>query len=404
MPVKVILDGSLFSECERMGANRYGMLRLAESITKELIADKTLDISFANTFYTGDYDELLHKYLAANYPEYSAKILSEKPFFQTGIPKLRGLLRRIAEYGKFQTAIRSLNENDLFHSFYYAVSPNIQNAGIKKSLTYLDIIALKIPGYDAVLIDLTKSIVESIVSNFAISISEFSKQDLIDYDKRIDPERVFISPPAASEELFFQNKNPEEWQRIKRKYNLPDNYFLSISSRDRRKNVPHLVKSFAKYVLQQKPDDLFLVLSGNFNYSRTLLDELQIDKAVRNRIVITETHIEDQDLSVVYSNSLCFFFMSYYEGFGLPALEAMQCGTPVVTADSTSLPEVVGDAGIMLNPYDEDALCEAMNKMYSDGDLRKKYSSLGLERSKKFSWQRCAEEYAEIFKIITSSF
>lgn len=156
--------------------------------------------------------------------------------------------------------------------------------------------------------------------------------------------------------------------------------------------------------MQQKPDDLFLVLSGNFNYSRTLLDELQIDKAVRNRIVITETHIEDQDLLVVYSNSLCFFFMSYYEGFGLPALEAMQCGTPVVTADSTSLPEVVGDAGIMLNPYDEDALCEAMNKMYSDGDLRKKYSSLGLERSKKFSWQRCAEEYAEIFKIITSSF
>lgn len=404
MSIKVILDGSLLSECERMGANRYGMLRLAESITKELIDNETLDISFANTFYTGNYDELLKKYLAANYPSHSAKILSKTPFFQTKIPKLRGLLRRIAEYAKCQTTVRALEANDLFHSFYYAVPPNIQNRKIKKSLTYLDIIALKIPGYDSVLIDLTKKIVESIAPNYAISISEFSKQDLIDYDKRIDPERVFVSPPAASEELFFQNKNSDAWKIVKAKYNLPDNYFLSISSRDRRKNVPHLVKSFAKYVLQEKPDDLFLVLSGNFNYSYALLDELKIEKAVKDRILITETHIEDEDLSVIYSNSICFFFMSYYEGFGLPALEAMQCGTPIVTADRTSLPEVVGDAGIMLNPHDEDALCDAMCKIYADEELRKTYSRLGLERAKEFSWQRCGREYAEIFKTITSSF
>lgn len=404
MSVKVIFDGALFSECERMGSNRYGMLRLAESITKELIHDKDLDISFANRFYIEKYDELLKKYLADNYPAYLNKIVSETPFFQSEIPKLRGLLQLFAKYTKLQTTIFDLDKNDLFHSYYYAFPQSVKNSTIKKSLTYLDIVPLRVSGYNPDLVRNITKIVKDIVSNFAISISEFSKQDLIDYDKSIDPDRVFVSPPAASEELFFQNKDVEEWKAIKKKYNLPDNYFLSVSSRDHRKNIPHLVKCFGKYILQEKPDDLFLVLSGNFNYSHSLLDELKVEKSVRDRIFITETHIEDQDLSVVYSNSLCFFFMSYYEGFGLPALEAMQCGTPVVTADATSLPEVVGDAGIMLNPYDEDALCDAMRQMYSDEELRKKYSHLGLQRAKDFSWQRCAGEYTEIFKTITSSF
>lgn len=404
MSVNVILDGSLLSECERMGSNRYGMLRLAESITKELVDNKELNISFANVFYTGNYDELLREYVAENYPAYSSKIVSKTPFLQTRIPKLRGLLKRVAERAKLQTVIPELERNDVFHSFYYSFPQNIQNSKIKKILTYLDIIALKIPGYDSVLINTTKKIIESIVPNFAVSISEFSKQDLLEYDNRIDSDRVFVSPPAAAEELFFQNKNIDEWKIVKDKYNLPDNYFLSISSRDQRKNVPHLVKSFSKYVLQEKPGDLYLVLSGNFNYSYSLLDELNLNKAVRDKIYITENHIEDKDLSVVYSNSLCFFFMSYYEGFGLPALEAMQCGVPVVTADTTSLPEVVGDAGIMLNPHDEDALCDAMNKIYLDEALRKEYSQLGLQRAKEFSWQRCAGEYTEIFKTIASNF
>lgn len=404
MSIKVIFDGALFSECERIGSNRYGMLRLAESITKELIRNEELDISFANRFYAEKYDELLKKYLAANHPEHAGKIVSKTPFFQSEIPKLRGLLQLFAKYAKLQTTILDLDNNDLFHSYYYAFPRSVKNSKIKKSLTYLDIVPLRVSGYNPDLVRNITQIVKDIVSNFAISISEFSKQDLLDYDKRIDPDRVFISPPAASEELFFQNKNAADWQLVKNKYNLPDNYFLSISSRDHRKNIPHLVKCFGKYILQEKPDDLFLVLSGNFNYSYALLDELKIDKAVRERIFITETHIEDQDLAVVYSNSLCFFFMSYYEGFGLPALEAMQCGTPVVTADTTSLPEVVGEAGIMLDPHDEDALCEAMQRIYSNEELRTEFSRLGLARAKEFSWQRCAAEYAEIFKIITSNF
>ena len=146
--------------------------------------------------------------------------------------------------------------------------------------------------------------------------------------------------------------------------------------------------------------DLYLVLAGNSPYSRFTVDELDIKGTVRERIFIIEKPIDNEDLAAIYSHSLCFFFMSLYEGFGLPVLEAMQCGAPVVTSNTTSLPEVVGDAGITLSPTDEDALCAVMNEIYRSKQLRDKLSRSGLERAKQFSWQRCAEEYASIFKRI----
>lgn len=122
----------------------------------------------------------------------------------------------------------------------------------------------------------------------------------------------------------------------------------------------------------------------------------------RDRVFVTEKHIDDEDLSAIYSHSLCFFFMSLYEGFGLPALEAMLCGVPVVTSNTTSLPEVIGDAGITLSPTDEDALCGIMNEVYRSEELRDRYSRAGLGRSGQFSWQSCAEDYASIFERIAA--
>jgi glycosyltransferase involved in cell wall biosynthesis len=403
MTTKVIIDGSLFSECEMNRSKRSGMLRIAEEVAKNIIENDELEVSFANTTYNKQHDELLRKFVYDNYPSHKNKVISKKPFFVSTIPKWGGLLKRLERRLSLGITVQEVERNDVFHSFYYPFPKNIQKDKIKKSLTFLDIIPLRIGGYPEGLIDLTKKVIESIAPNFAISISEFSKRDLIDYDNRICPERVFVAPLAASRKVFFQNKSSDEWQAVKIKYKLPDNYFLSVSSNDHRKNLPHLIKSFNKFIIQEKLQDLYLVLTGNSTYRRSVLDELNINETVKKRIIITETYIDDEDLSVIYSNSLCFFFMSLYEGFGLPVLEAMQCGVPVVTSNTTSLPEVVGDAGIILPPSDEDALCGVMNEMYGSKELRDKYSRLGLERAKRFSWQRCAEEYANIFKRIAST-
>jgi glycosyltransferase involved in cell wall biosynthesis len=109
----------------------------------------------------------------------------------------------------------------------------------------------------------------------------------------------------------------------------------------------------------------------------------------------------DEDLAAIYSQAHSFYFMSTAEGFGLPPLEAMQCGVPTVTSNVTSMPEVVGDGGIMLAPTDEDGLCETMDQLYFHPALREAYRIRALKRAREFSWDRCVSEHIEIFKKIS---
>lgn len=397
MAVKLVLDGALLAECEMQGANRNGMLRVAEELSKRFVKNKDLDLSVANTIYMNRYNKALESIIASDYPSLSGKIISGS------VPAFSNLLKWKGTYFKHfnkwpSVSIKGLENNDVFHSFYYPFPKNVTKKKIRRSISFLDIIPLRESGYDPFQVLLTQMIVKDIETNYAISISEYSKQDLLDYSKKVSADRVFVVPLAASEELFYQNKREADWQVVKNKYGLPDNYFLSVSSRDKRKNVPHLIKSFSKFILQQKPEDISLVLTGNVNYSNSILDELNIAAEVRSKIVIANKFIANEDLAVLYSNASCFFFMSRYEGFGLPALEAMQCGIPVVTSNATSLPEVVGSAGVMLHPDDEDGLAAAMNNIYSDSALRAVYAASSLKKAKEFSWERTANAYVEIFK------
>lgn len=399
---KVVLDGALFSECELSGNNRHGMLRVAEEITKLLVEKGEMDISFANTVYLPKYHKALGRYVEKNFPELSDKILSQQPLPVFNLLKYKAYFRKYPKLMFVPVRNKGMGAADLFHSFYYPFSRKIEQSAIKKCLTFLDIISLRMKGYPKEMQQLTHKIVKQIQQNYAISISEFSKNDLLTYSAAIQPERVFVSPLSASKELFYQNTIPADWNRVKQKYQLPDRYFLCISSGDLRKNIPHLVNSFSRFILQQKPKDIFLVLAGNSTHSIKLLDELNIDKAVREKIVFANKFIDEDDLAVVYSNAIAFFFLSFYEGFGLPVLEAMQCGTPVVAANCTSIPEVVGDAGLLLQHDDVDTLCNTMHELNINEGLRHSLSEKGLAKAATFSWERTAREYTEIFKTISN--
>jgi glycosyltransferase involved in cell wall biosynthesis len=128
------------------------------------------------------------------------------------------------------------------------------------------------------------------------------------------------------------------------------------------------------------------------------IKELELSEAV-----IVTGYVPENDLPALYSGALCFIYPSYFEGFGLPPLEAMQCGVPVIAGDRTSLPEVVGDAGILVDPYDVDALAAALEKVVSDADLRSELSVKGLARAKLFEWRETARQTLAVYRKATSA-
>ncbi|MDR2641170.1 MAG: glycosyltransferase family 4 protein, partial [Planctomycetaceae bacterium] len=145
--------------------------------------------------------------------------------------------------------------------------------------------------------------------------------------------------------------------------------------------------------------DCHLVLTGVSGWQDRKFKKVfaRLPEKVKKKIIFTG-YVEDDDLPFLYSGASCFCYMSIYEGFGLPPLEAMQCGTPVITSNTSSLPEVVGDAGIMLDPHDVEGLVDAFTHIISNEKLRQEMIAKGLEQAKKFSWDRCVDLIVE--KII----
>ena len=177
-------------------------------------------------------------------------------------------------------------------------------------------------------------------------------------------------------------------------------YILYTGSERPRKNLGRLFEAFAK--LKKEFPELKLVKAGaggrSENYRRDTIKKL--DSLGITKDVIFVDHIPEIDLAHYYSSAALLAYPSLYEGFGLPPLEAMACGCPVVTSNTSSLPEVVGEASIMVNPYDTASLAQAMRQVLADGESRDDMVRKGLEQAKKFSWERAAEQTLEVYNKV----
>ena len=291
---------------------------------------------------------------------------------------------------------------DIYHSPFLRIPKQIVKAG-KKSvfLTSHDIIALLFPHFVVPLLEkLVKEIVGSITPDtWVLCVSESTRNDLLNYlGPRIDPNKAVVTYLATSD-LFYVNRDISQKEKIKAKYNIPEPpYILSVCTLEPRKNLTQVIKAFSNLIRQENIADLNLVLVGGSGWLfEDIFNEIQSAGDIKKRIVVTG-YVEDEDLSFIYSNALMFVYPSFYEGFGLPPLEAMKCGTPVITSNTSSLPEVVGDAGIMVSPADLDSLCDAMFTMYTNSNLRKLMIERSIERAKRFSWERCADETIQAYK------
>jgi glycosyltransferase involved in cell wall biosynthesis len=200
--------------------------------------------------------------------------------------------------------------------------------------------------------------------------------------------------------MFYKSDDTVLNQKILDKYKIPKGKFiLSLCTFEPRKNIGLVIKSYVKLRQTFNVDDLNLVLVGTKGWDfDSIFNEMDVFPEFKQQIFITG-FVEDNDLASIYSSSLMFVYPSHYEGFGLPPLEAMKCGIPVITSNNSSLPEVVGDAGITFDVTQTDKLTDLMYDLYSNELLRKHYADLAIIQAEKFTWEKTSNKTIQAYNI-----
>ncbi len=228
--------------------------------------------------------------------------------------------------------------------------------------------------------------------------SEFTRRDIID-TYGVTPERVSVIPLAAAPH-FAPVGDRQELARVRQRYRIEGDYILAVGSIQPRKNLARLIRAYAGLRRERtavKLPQLVIVGKRAWLYGETLraVEEAGVGEHAR-----FPGYVPAEDLPALYAGAMCFVYPSYHEGFGLPPLEAMRCGAPVITGDRTSLPEVVGDAGLMFDPFDEKALATTLSRLIDSAELRAELSAKGLKRAAQFDWRENARLTLKVYNQI----
>ncbi|MFZ2147972.1 MAG: glycosyltransferase family 1 protein [Sedimentisphaerales bacterium] len=224
------------------------------------------------------------------------------------------------------------------------------------------------------------------------AVSENTKKDIVRYTN-CDPKKITVTYEAA-DKIYHHINDTATLQHVRQKYNLPDNFVMCVGSLSPRKNIVRLLKAFSR-IYQKIPHNL--VLTGSKSWKDSPVYHTMQQLNLGNRINQLG-YVEPEDMPALYNLAGACIYPSLYEGFGLPVLEAMQCGCPVVASNSTSVPEVAGDAAILVNVLDTPAIAEAIYRILTDCKLREELVYSGFQQAKKFSWDRCANTMLKIIR------
>jgi glycosyltransferase involved in cell wall biosynthesis len=219
--------------------------------------------------------------------------------------------------------------------------------------------------------------------------SDATRRDLIaQYGTAAAKIRV-VYPSAEG----IQQASAAQIAAVRAAHKLPERYLLFVGTLQPRKNIARLAQAFAMYLARSGDPDLSLVLAGQrgwrFAPERDLWSHLPKTAHERVRLL---GYVADSDVAALYSGALAFVFPSLYEGFGFPVLEAMQCGTPVLCADTSSLPEVAGDAALLVNPLDVAQIADGIQRLVTDAALRSALIARGRAHAATFTWRRAAQQ------------
>ena len=229
-----------------------------------------------------------------------------------------------------------------------------------------------------------------------IAISESTRRDLVEL-LHAPAERIVVTPEAADPDLAPVTDGAR-LAEVRRRYQLPDRFVLFLGAMEPRKNLVRLVEAFnaLKPAIRR---ETWLVVAGAQGWLNDSVRARVESLGLADRVHFAG-YVEGGDLAALYSLATVFAYPSLWEGFGLPVLEAMACGTPVLTSDVSSLPEVAGDAAVLVPPTDVDAIADGLTRLLEDTALRADLAARGRRQAARFSWERCARETLAVYQSV----
>lgn len=227
------------------------------------------------------------------------------------------------------------------------------------------------------------------------TVSEYSRQDLL-RTYHLPPEKVAVTYNGVDSH-FTAKTGPNETADVRQRFGISRDYLLAVGSLQPRKNLVRLIRAYAKLRTENQNFSPQLVIVGRKLW---LADEIfaEVRRQTWAEDVILTGYASDEDLPKLYRQAAAFVYPSLFEGFGLPPVEAMACGTPVITSDVSSLPEITGEAALLVDPLDQAAIESALLEILNDQSLRARLKEQGIEQAKKFTWRAAAERTLQLYQ------
>lgn len=329
-----------------------------------------------------------------------ADINERFPYIQAPIPAIiarrKTLEKLVWEQYTAPAAARKAGV-DLYHVPYFAPPYFARTPGV---ITIHDILLMRLPLY--LNSPRMRAYVQLVAraahkATLIITVSQHAKRDMIDA-LHLPSERIRVIYEAAGEE-YTPVTDPQTIARVREKYGLNERFIFYLGGLEARKNIPQLVRAFAHLYRQIGDPNLQLFISGNPEKLSGVLfpDFRPIAADLGMSGQITYRFVEEEDKPAMYSAASLFAFPSLYEGFGLPPLEAMKCGAPVVCSNRTSLPEVVGDAALTFDPDNIGEMVTAMRDVLTKKELEADLRARSLKRAAQFNWRKTAAETLAVY-------
>jgi glycosyltransferase involved in cell wall biosynthesis len=288
-----------------------------------------------------------------------------------------------------------LGRHDVFHGPVYACFNNILGRSV---VTVHDLIFLRMPEYVSPgWVEFAKKNTDYAIkkADAIITISKYSKSDIIDVYK-VPEDRIRVIYNGVGSEYFPRTKGVDE---VRAKYGISGAYVLSVGAVEPRKNLLRLLEAFHN-LRESTRNTHKLVVAGVRRFGSEEVFRKVAELRLEKEVIFTG-RVPGEDLPFLYSGAGLFVFPSLNEGFGLPVLEAMACGTPVIASNRTSIPEVAGDAALLVDPGNNGELTDAIEAVLSDNALRDSLRNKGLERARLFSWERTARETLALYNEVS---